>query len=240
MATPKKTSTTPPAPEITTSAPGGVPLFAQARATTTGLTSGPMRFKSGRGPWTYLVNAGKLGCSRGVIVPLLAKAWHEPGLNGNDADPRGRGDGFIAAMRRDEWVPVPHDFPAVAFGAQRVNQPVSSYLDRYEGIDGIGRPCVYYSNAWARPRRVGRLIDWQRDVDGWNAWRASLLPLTGTDELLPAQVALAVDPLARRIRDLLLRDTVRSRHEMRGLLADMPREHAPPDILELIEEHLTT
>lgn len=221
--------------------PSGTPAFASP-VQGPSLTGGPLRLARAQGPWTYMANPAKLGCFRGRIVPLLCKAWHEPGLNGNGRQP-GRGEGFIARMQPDGWTVIPHDTPAVAFGAAREGCAVSTYLDRYEGQLPSGAPVVYYSEAWARPQSLGSYVHWVRDDDGRAEWLAGLLAVIGYAELLPVQVEMATQPLIRGVQKLAnrkqFRDDGLAQRNVATMIRHLPEEYRPTalrTVLTQIEE----
>lgn len=197
------------------------------------LQGGPLRLPGGRGPWTYLISPAKLACRDGAIVPLPAKAWHEPGLNGNGKNP-GRGEGFVLRMQSQGFIAIPHDFPASAFGAQRSVDPISTYLDRYEGIDAMGRPCVYYTDAWERPESLGHLIHWKRDKVGRDAFLvAALMALTGINVLSAVQIQIATTPLIDSIRSLFRARGLDAARHLGERIAHLPPGHIPPDVARI-------
>lgn len=220
---------------IAATAPTSGPSLAGPSLSGGSLANGPLPLPRARDRWTYMVNAGKLHCVRGEIVPSLAKAWHTPGLNGNGAA-LGRGEGYMASMVADGWTAIPHNFDCVAFGESRASAPLSAYLDRYEGV-AQGRGVVYHSDAWSRPRRIGHLVTWDRDHDGWADFLRRCLALVTPGDLDPMQIAIAVEPLAAGIRGLLDRDDARGRRLLAQHLTHMPTEHCPPDLVEVLEAH---
>ena len=200
------------------------------------LTRGAMPLPGQRDAWTYCVSPTRLHCIDGLILPTLAKAWHTPGANGNSASPDSRGQGFISNLMGVGYVAVPHDLPAVAFGEDRKTAPVSTYLDRYEGVSH-GRGVVYYSEAWRRPKRIGHLVSWEFDREGWLAFLGDCLALVCPDGLVQMQIDLAMQPLVRRLRAAQDREDSRGRRMVATLLDNAPIDHLPADLLDLAAEH---
>jgi hypothetical protein len=214
---------------------GGQSLAGPSLAAGPALTRGAMPLPGQRDPWTYCVSPTRLHCIEGRILPTLAKAWHTPGSNGNSASPDSRGQGFVANLMAVGYTAVPHDIAAVAFGEDRANAQVSTYLDRYEGVSD-GRKVVYYSEAWKRPRRIGHLVNWEIDRDGWLDFLQSCLDLVCPDGLIQVQVDLALEPTLRRLRAAQDREDSRGRRMMATLLRHAPTEHLPPDLADLAIE----
>lgn len=219
-------------------APTGAPSLAgPSLAGGPALTSrGALPLPGQRDAWTYCVSPTRLHCIEGQILPTLAKAWHTPGANGNSASPDSRGQGFIANLMGAGYVAVPHDIPATAFGADRKDSPVSTYLDRYEGVS-MGRRVVYYSEAWRRPQRIGHLVSWEYDRPGWLAFLQSCLNLVSPDGLVQVQIDLAVAPLVRQIRAAQDREDSRGRRRLGLLLKNAPMEHLPADLADIAAEY---
>lgn len=224
---PTRTST-PPA----TSARASVSFAGPSAVSFAGAT---MLLPGPRDAWTWCVSPTALQCDHGAIVPRLAKAWHTPGLGGNGRE-LGRGEGFVAALRdRFGYLPVPHDIECVAYGETRTVAAPSTYLDRYDGVDVKGRPCVYYTDAWHRPRRLGATTVWDWDADGWRDFLGRCLRLVTPGELDPVQVQIATEPLIRSIRRLLDRKDERAASTMELYLAHLPPDLAPPDLRKRIK-----
>lgn len=191
-----------------------------------------LRLPRQRDAWTYCVSPTRLFCVDGQILPELAKAWHTPGIQGNPAGTN-RGQGFVGNMIAQGYQPVPHDLPCQAFGAPRAGSPVSTYLDRYEGVSR-GRRVVYYSDAWHRPRQLGHLTSWEHDRAGWLDFLERCLALVSPDGLVDLQVQLAVAPVLRRVRAAQDRDDARGRRMLAQLLSHLPAEHVPDDLRHLV------
>lgn len=189
-----------------------------------------LRLPGNRDAWTYCVSPTRLHCIDGEILPELSKAWHTPGCNGNGAGP-GQGQGFVSNLMGVGFTPVPHDIEAVAFGESRSNAALSSYLDRYEGISQ-GQHVVYHSDAWHRPKQLGHLVSWDFDREGWKAFLRSCLALVAPEGLVDLQVRIAVDPVIRRIRAAQDREDARGRRILSQLVANLPPEHIPADLVE--------
>jgi len=197
------------------------------------LARGVLRLPRARGPWTYLVSPTKLGCWRGKIIPHLAKASHEPGFCGNGRA-HGHGEGMVAYMQTQGFTAIPHDMPGLsAFGTPRGGGQ-SYYLDRWEGLDSTGRPVVYWSEAWFRPRSLGRVIGWETDEEGWLDFLGRCLRLV-SPVLDQIQIDLACQPRISQIRSLLDRpDSPRRKRLIDAHLQDLPREHTPEDLAEMM------
>jgi hypothetical protein len=207
---------------------------APAFAAGTSFSRQDLRLPGQRDAWTYCVSPTRLFCLDGLILPELAKAWHTPGIQGNPPGTN-RGQGFVGNMIANGYQPVPHDMACEAFGQSRAGSPVSTYLDRYEGVSG-GRGVVYYSDAWHRPRQLGHLTSWEHDRDGWKAFLARCLDIVSPNGLVDLQVQLAVAPVLRRIRAAQDRDDARGRRMLLQLLSHLPAEHVPSDLADLVEE----
>lgn len=193
-------------------------------------SSGPLRLPGGQGPWTYMVSPAQLTCRNGRIVPLPAKAWHAPGLNGNGRS-RGRGEGFVSYLSGQGYVPVPHDRPAVAFGIERTTPDPSTYLDVYDGIGPSGEPVEYYCDAWRRPHTLGHTLRWEADEQGRDEWLAGLVDLIGMDgKWSDDQIAIAIDPVVTKARSLLDRDDPRGKRMLAIAVRHLPAEHVPDDL----------
>lgn len=182
-----------------------------------------------------MISPAKLGCRNGRIVPMPAKAWHEPGLNGN-APRASQGEGYIMTLRRQGYQEISHDTPAVAFGADRVNVADSTYLDRYTGQDGQGRSVVYWADAWERPQALGHIIYWERDQEGRDQWlEAQLLRLSG-GALSEVQIRLATEPLIASIRSIWRTHGAKAAQRVKEQLGHLPADRIPADLLAVAQE----
>lgn len=183
--------------------------------------------------WTYAVNPMALKCLRGHIVPDLAKVLDTPGLNGNGHDSSGQG--ALTRMARDGFVAVPHDIPTVVNG-----QPYSGAESNYLRVnidhnpDGSIRHKLY-SEAWKSPRMLGHTTVWDFDEAGWLQFHTDLMEWITPGELDPAQIEVATRPLIRDIRETSQRADPRAAARLQQLLIHMPREHAPDDVLVLMD-----
>lgn len=204
-----------------------------------GLSShgGQIALRGNRDAWTYCASPTELMCAGGKIVPWLAKAWHTPGLNGNGRS-LNTGDGFIAALTTKGMREIPHEIECVAFGEVRTveDYPYSTYIVRHEAG---GK--VWHGDAWHRPRSVGVLTVWDFDAEGWFDFLERCLAYVwpGEDgqpaELDPVQVEIATLSAIRAIRSGRDRQDPRGQRAVLGNLRNLPKEHAPPDILPLYE-----
>jgi len=138
-------------------------------------------------------------------------------------------------MIANGYQPVPHDLPCEAFGQSRAGSPVSTYLDRYQGVSG-GRGVVYYSDAWHRPKQLGHITNWEHDREGWKAFLAQCLEIVSPNGLVDLQVQLAVRPILRRVRAAQDRGDARGNRMLRQLLCHLPPEHVPSELLDLVAE----
>lgn len=226
-----------PFPSSSSSAPSAAAGPSLARSSSSGptLAGGALRLPGYRGPWTYAISPAKLGCRNGQIVPLAAKAWHEPGLNGNAPGPN-HGEGFLMTLRRQGYVEIPHDTPARAFGADRVGVQDSTYLDRYTGIDAHGRHTVYWCDAWERPEPFGHLVHWRRDPDGRDQWLHDQLLRISGGALSDLQISLATEPLIASIRGLYRAHGSKASVRIKEQIAHLPPAHVPPDLQAIASE----
>lgn len=212
-------------------AAGAGPALAGPALAGPSLSVGTLTVPKGQDLWTWMVSPTSLHCYQGEIVPMLAKAWFTAGLGGNGRIANGHG--FQAMLQGHGYQPIPHNFPAVAFGEDRSTAELSTYLDRHEGVSQ-GSMVVYHCDAWHRPRRLGAMTMWDFDAPGWKAWLVSVRDeLIG--ELHPSQVDMAVAPLARAIRRLSERDDKRAARGLREHLAHMPRQYCPDDLVSLLD-----
>jgi hypothetical protein len=216
---------------------GGTPSLARSSAAGPSLAAGALRLPGFRGPWTYMISPAKLGVRLGRIVPLPAKAWHEPGLNGNAPVAGNGGEGFIMTLRRQGFVELSHDIPAIAFGQERLpgNVADSTYLQRYTGVDPQGRSTVYWCDAWERPEPFGHLIAWKRDQEGRDAWLHQQLLRVSGGELSELQIRLATEPLIASIRSIYRAHGEKAAHRLREQLKHLPAAHVPPDLKAIAE-----
>ncbi len=202
------------------------------------LSRAALQLPGNREAWTYCVSPTRLHCVDGEILPELAKAWHTPGMNGNGAG-RGQGQGFVSNLMAVGYTPVPHDIACEAFGASRAGASLSSYLDRHEGISS-GRPVVYHSDAWHRPKQLGHLTSWEFDREGWKVFLRQCLALVSPEGLVELQVQIAVNPVLRRIRAAEDRDDARGRRMLAQLVSHLPPEFVPADLMEAAEATSTS
>lgn len=194
---------------------------------------GQIRVPRSRHPWTYVASAGLLQCLRGEIVPRLLRADWTPGQQGNGRSLT-TGEGARAWFMGQGFVEIPHDFPTEAWGKPVVSD-YSSYLVATRGVVSDDIPVVYHHEVWKRPSRLGHDIRWKWDDDGWLKFlvdiRDKLLAPNGVSE---EQVEIAINPIATRIRRLAARDDSGAKTRLlTQALAQLPRAHAPADILPL-------
>lgn len=193
-----------------------------------------LKVASPKDAWTWMVSPAKLGSSDGLIVPLLAKAYHTPGFNGN-LPGHLVGQGAQANLAAEGFVAIPHNFPVKAFGQMRENCEISTYLDRHMVVDPSGRTVEHYVSAFHRPRQLGHLTDWEFDRKGYDEFRRSALALTGFKELTEQQVAIAIQPLEAIALELLDRDDARSKRMLREVLGHIPKDRLSPDLAERLD-----
>lgn len=181
-------------------------------------------------PWTWMVSADRLTCRRGRIVPDLIKhQWTAGGLNPPTTWAHGnRAQGSVAAsMASSMAIEVPRRMPGVtAFGQSRDGADYC-YMDLYRN-GGM----VYACEAWERPRRLGSRVIWDRDEEGFLAFLERLLPLIAPDGLEPIQIEIATAPIIRQARLALIKDGPSVERHVRQVVAQLPREHIPADLLQ--------
>ena len=97
---------------------------------------------------------------------------------------------------------------------------------------------VYYSEAWRRPKRIGHLVSWEADREGWLKFLGDCLALVSPNGLVQMQIDLAMQPLVRRLRAAQDREDSRGRRMVATLLDNAPIDHLPPDLLDLAHAHL--
>lgn len=236
MAT-RANQTTSPAVEAGGAGPStSVPAFARGSSGPS-LGSAPLRLRGGRGPWTWMVSAAKLGCRNGQIVPLPVPAWHAPGISANIKGDRGAG--FIGQLGKLGYIEIPHNFApdAACFDSDRAGAEHSTYLQRWVGVDIEGRPAVRWSDAWERPMQLGHIVQWERDEVGRDAFlvRALMEVVNRGQPLSDAQVKLATQPLISRIHAEANRATERSRLIIMQCARHLPTEHIPTSVHQILK-----
>ena len=194
--------------------------------------SADLRVPRASGPWTYCACPTQVQCLGGRVVARLAKAWHEPGLNGNGKDP-GKGEGFISTLERQgKWRVIPHDIEVVAFGVQR-----QGYLSQWRGRVGESQGEVdHWTDAWHRPRQIGHLTRWEFDADGWADFLGRCLAHVWPGDLDAVQVELAVEPVLRTLRTCIGRDSIPAKQAVGACFRNIPPDEVPPDLLEAYRE----
>lgn len=184
--------------------------------------------------FTYMVHPLRWEARAGHIVPQLLKISHEPGSNGNGRD--SNGVGAVTNFSREGWIAVPDDFACTAHGQDRTGEPCT-YRNRWTQRDPVSNAiqAEHHLDAWHRPRIVGSTVVWDFDAAGELAFRLSLgewLAPTGPDATLIEEALL---PLLDAIRSAATRTDGRRAIILNALALNLPREHAPPDVLALIE-----
>lgn len=222
--------------------PSTVPRM--ARVSTGGPGFGPraLILPRARGPWTWMVHPAQMECVGGKIVPRLLKATHEPGAFGNPPGGGGAaGSGHILHLTQQHWIEVPVQVPAIAWGKDRGQQEdiLSAYLDDWHGVTDKGRPVVYVTDAWERPKSIGGTTIWQRDQQGFIEWRESLiksmnLGLGDDGALSDEQITLAVDFLLSAIRSEAVKPGKMSTERVKMLVAHLPERYLTDSIRALI------
>lgn len=192
----------------------------------------PLVVSDPKGAWTYMVNPAVWQCwqTGGIPVPALAKAWWEPGRNGNGPAP-GRGEGYITSMAADGWMQVPHNIAGmVAFGEKRRigGDVVSTVLNvfRVHRSANARTSEQHHTSAWVRPQQYGRIVHWEHDAEGELASRiviAKTVLNMDPEKLPPAILRAAAAPVVRAIEHQLARQSspIRDR-EVKRLYAQLP------------------
>ena len=199
------------------------------------LGSVPMLLDPGRGPWTWMLSAARLGCRRGRIVPLTINAWHAPGISANIAGDGG--SGYVGQLVRQGYVPIPHDYlPCVAWGESRAGAPDSVYLDKHIGHDIEGRGCERWTDAWIRPLQLGHVVQWESDAEGRDAFLIAAWThlCNGGKPPAPVQVRLAVQPVLSRIESEAAYMTEAARILIRQLAENLPVEHYTDTVRDIL------
>ncbi len=224
--------------ETPTPAAGGSVFAFAAGQTGSQLAPGELVVPRPSDPFTYMINPGALQCRNGRIVPKVAHAMWTPGLCGN-GKAMGRGEGMRLQLQGLGYTEIPHDFPAVAFGAQRVPGPgvVSSYIDEHQARTSLGRGgrlVKHYTDCWTRPERLGHLVDWVRDDEGRDAFLAEALIQLGNKgrPLTETQIKIATTPILRKLGQLLSTDTAHSRRIFLQTVAHLPDEYMTHEFRE--------
>ena len=200
------------------------------------LGSRPLVLRPGRGPFTWMVSPAKLGCHHGKIVPLMATAWHAPGLSGNRRGDLGRG--YQSQLEMEGYVAIPHNWGAdsLAFGVPRTGAADSTYLQRWNGVTIYGSPAVQWTHAWKQPQQLGHRVDWVSDDAGRIAFmQRALIELANEGrELSDLQIRIAVEPLQRRIVSESIHDSGHARMVVRQCAVHLPREHHTHEITAIL------
>jgi hypothetical protein len=200
------------------------------------LGSRPLVLRPGRGPFTWMVSPAKLGCHHGKIVPLMATAWHAPGLSGNRRGDLGRG--YQSQLEMEGYVAIPHNWGAdsLAVGVPRTGAADSTYLQRWNGVTIYGAPAVQWTHAWKQPQQLGHRVDWVSDDAGRIAFmQRALIELANEGrELSDLQIRIAVEPLQRRIVSESIHDSGHARMVVRQCAVHLPREHHTHEITAIL------
>ena len=218
---------------------GGGSVFAFATGQTgSQLAPGELVVSRPSDPRTYMINPGALQCRNGRIVPKVAHAMWTAGLCGNGKT-MGRGEGMRLQLQGLGYTEIPHDFPAVAFGAQRVPGPgvVSSYLDEHQARTSLGRAgraVKHYTDCWTRPERLGHMVDWVKDHEGRDSFLSEALIQIGNKgrALTDTQIRIATTPILRKLGQLLSTDTAHSRRIFLQTVAHVPDEYLTNEFRE--------
>lgn len=201
------------------------------------LGSTPLRLSPGRGLWTWAINPAKLGCRDGRIVPLQVRVLHAAGFSGNVLGDQG--EGWMAQLRKDGWVEIPHDFApdAKAFGSPRVGAALSVYIEQYKGMSVSGAAVVKYVDAWKRPLQIGLHTEWEDDSDGRDVYlsRALVEVANKGQPLNAAQIRLATAPVIKQIEALSARDDARAGRHLLKLAKHLPVEHYTDGVKEILK-----
>lgn len=190
--------------------------------------TGSLRLPGPRAAWTFMASPVVLCCLQGEIVPLLAKAWHVPGLGGNGRAVDNGGAGFKASLQATGYVEVPHDFPVTAFGKKRDPAQGSTYLQRFEA-----RGVVYHADAWHRPRVYGHQTRWEFDAEGWLKFLVDIrksAQVLDLKKLEPFQIELASQSLLAEVRRLQDREGASAKRSLAKRLVHLPADLVPPEL----------
>jgi hypothetical protein len=216
----------------------GAPAPASAPSLTRGpsLAGSALVLDGQRDPWTYCASPSSLGCYLGEVVPSLAKAWWTPGHNGNGRDDAlvNQGKGAILRLADEGYVPIPHDIECVAFGETRSKADTdsgrlsSTYLNMYQGTKG-----AYWVDAWHRPRKLGHMVVWDFDEDGWRDFLVRCMKhVQQGEELDAAQVEIALRNLRRKAGAVANRKDHHAAAVIEQVIRHLPRAHAPKAMLQ--------
>lgn len=227
-------------PAVEQSAPVHQSVPALARANTgPSLGSTPLRLEPGRGLWTWAINPAKLGCRDGRIVPLQVPVLHAGGFSANiEGD---QGAGWLAQLRREGWVEIPHDFApdAKAFDQPRTNAALSVYIEEYRGVAITGVSVTRYVDAWKRPLQIGMHTEWEEDTAGRDAYLArALVEIANKGQALnEAQIRLATRPYIRQIEALASRDDARAVRHISQIAGHLPVQYHTEGVREILKRH---
>lgn len=224
---------TPIAPTTETAeASGGFALAGAAPA----LSGRALSLPGSNTPWTLMVSPASLQCVSGHIVPRFAKARHEPGDNGNAPGPN-RGEGAETALRARGYQAVPHDMTGLRAFGEPIVGGVSCYLTAHRGVDPAGRPCVFYTDRWTRPRQIGATVRWETDHAGRLEFMRRCLALMMPGGPEPIHIEIATEALIDKARRHLQFDAGAARDRILSqIAANLPREHAPAGLIPFYPE----
>ena len=123
------------------------------------------------------------------LLPKLIQFQLVPGLNGIRSR---RGGGYDTAMAKtiqqeNGWVFIDSDTAGDG-----------GYLREFDGYKG-----KIYKDKWSYPRQIGggsraRVI-WEYDLDGYNAWRRSLVEKGTIEKADPSTIDLKIELIQKRI-----------------------------------------
>mgnify|MGYP005628364163 FL=1 len=163
-----------------------------------------------------------LTCRDGHYVPVLKKAYHKQGLNGNGKD-IGRGEGWIMELRRRGFVEIPHDFSTTCFGQSRPPAQDSSYLTCHR--NARGQEC--WTDAWEDIRQVGHRVVRDRDDEGRLQFLIDVMAFICPSGLEDWQKEDATKPRRNAINHQLRKQDGGDARLVAAHYAHLPPEHRP-------------
>lgn len=168
-----------------------------------------------------------LTCRDGHYVPIMKKAYHKQGGNGNGKD-IGRGEGWIMELRRRGFVEIPHDFATTCFGQSRPPAQDSSYLTCHR--NDRGQEC--WTDAWEDIRQVGHRVVRDRDDEGRLKFLIDVLAFICPNGLEDWQKEDATKPRLNAIDHQLRKQDGGDARLVASHYAHLPAEYRPGSTVE--------
>lgn len=225
---------------------GHVPAFAASRSVMQ-TSAANLRLPGVRAAWTWYASPWDVGVQDGHYRPLLKKANHTPGENGNNGNQH-YGEGTGAWLQSQGYVMIPHTIPAVVDG-QPYQGEDSNYLKGWKQRAPDGRELfTYYEHAWARPIQTPAGLRWEWDDAGLHQLYSDVIALitggrieggkvVGGEGLNDEQKRLACRTAIESARGLLDRQDPRAKRMLVKQVLHIPEDMRPLDLTRALEKY---